>query len=172
MARSSFLLVLVLHMAAMIASAPAWAHANDRRGHAAPAAPHSPRMAPAAMHHYTPSAPHVSHVAPQYRPAYFPPRPVIRPAYTAYAPLPRMATVSRVVVVPSPYYVAVSSYYNPGAAGYSAASSGWGWTPVDSVVGLAGQQQVQQDVRFYCPDYRAYYPEVQTCPSEWLKVIP
>ncbi len=25
---------------------------------------------------------------------------------------------------------------------------------------------------YYCPDYRAYYPNVTTCPSPWLKVVP
>jgi hypothetical protein len=28
------------------------------------------------------------------------------------------------------------------------------------------------DVRYYCPDYRDYYPTVQTCPSPWLQVVP
>jgi len=27
-------------------------------------------------------------------------------------------------------------------------------------------------VRYYCPDSRAYYPSVTTCPSAWLKVVP
>ncbi len=26
--------------------------------------------------------------------------------------------------------------------------------------------------RFYCPDTRKYYPEVSTCASAWLKVVP
>ncbi len=25
---------------------------------------------------------------------------------------------------------------------------------------------------YYCPDSRAYYPNVTTCPSPWLKVVP
>jgi len=25
---------------------------------------------------------------------------------------------------------------------------------------------------YYCPDYGAYYPYVQQCPTEWLKVVP
>jgi hypothetical protein len=35
-------------------------------------------------------------------------------------------------------------------------------------------EQPQQSVapRFYCPDYRAYYPSVQNCPSQWLQVVP
>lgn len=27
-------------------------------------------------------------------------------------------------------------------------------------------------VLYYCPDSRAYYPNVATCPSPWLKVVP
>jgi hypothetical protein len=27
-------------------------------------------------------------------------------------------------------------------------------------------------LRYYCPDSRAYYPEVTTCPSPWMKVVP
>ena len=26
--------------------------------------------------------------------------------------------------------------------------------------------------RYYCPDSAGYYPEVQTCASEWLQVVP
>ena len=28
------------------------------------------------------------------------------------------------------------------------------------------------DLRYYCPDYRDYYPNVATCPSQWLQVVP
>jgi hypothetical protein len=27
-------------------------------------------------------------------------------------------------------------------------------------------------VLYYCPDSREYYPNVPTCPSPWLKVVP
>jgi hypothetical protein len=27
-------------------------------------------------------------------------------------------------------------------------------------------------VYYYCPDYRDYYPNVATCPSPWLRVLP
>jgi hypothetical protein len=26
--------------------------------------------------------------------------------------------------------------------------------------------------RYYCPDTAGYYPDVQTCPSDWLQVVP
>ncbi|HET7201065.1 MAG TPA: hypothetical protein VFI80_09680 [Burkholderiales bacterium] len=28
------------------------------------------------------------------------------------------------------------------------------------------------DLRYYCPDYRDYYPNVQSCPSPWMEVVP
>ena len=28
------------------------------------------------------------------------------------------------------------------------------------------------EVRYYCPDYRDYYPNVSTCPSPWMQVLP
>ena len=28
------------------------------------------------------------------------------------------------------------------------------------------------EIRYYCPDYRDYYPSVATCPSQWMQVIP
>jgi len=27
-------------------------------------------------------------------------------------------------------------------------------------------------IRYYCPDYRDYYPNVPDCPSQWLQVVP
>jgi hypothetical protein len=28
------------------------------------------------------------------------------------------------------------------------------------------------EVRYYCPDYRDYYPNVSSCPSPWMQVLP
>ena len=28
------------------------------------------------------------------------------------------------------------------------------------------------EVLYYCPDYRDYYPNVPTCPSPWMRVLP
>ena len=28
------------------------------------------------------------------------------------------------------------------------------------------------DIRYYCPDYRDYYPNVASCPSAWIQVAP
>jgi hypothetical protein len=30
----------------------------------------------------------------------------------------------------------------------------------------------QGDVRYYCPDYQDYYPNVPNCPSQWMQVVP
>jgi hypothetical protein len=34
------------------------------------------------------------------------------------------------------------------------------------------EQPAAAQVLYYCPDARAYYPNVTTCPSPWLKVVP
>jgi hypothetical protein len=36
----------------------------------------------------------------------------------------------------------------------------------------AQSPSAQPQVYYYCPDSRAYYPDVTTCPSAWLKVVP
>ncbi len=28
------------------------------------------------------------------------------------------------------------------------------------------------DIHYYCPDYRDYYPNVASCPSAWMQVLP
>ena len=30
----------------------------------------------------------------------------------------------------------------------------------------------QGEIRYYCPDYQDYYPNVPNCPSPWMQVIP
>jgi len=42
------------------------------------------------------------------------------------------------------------------------------YTPVPTPVYV----EQSSEVRYYCPDYRDYYPNVATCPSQWLQVIP
>ena len=54
----------------------------------------------------------------------------------------------RTVVVTAPVYVPV-------------------YTPVPEPVHVGGS-----DLRYFCPDYRDYYPNVATCPSQWLQVVP
>lgn len=35
-------------------------------------------------------------------------------------------------------------------------------------------QYIEQgsQIRYYCPDYQDYYPNVQNCPSQWMQVVP
>ncbi|MBI2995035.1 MAG: hypothetical protein HYY48_12800 [Gammaproteobacteria bacterium] len=33
-------------------------------------------------------------------------------------------------------------------------------------------QPVADDYWYFCPDTRTYYPYTQTCPSDWLQVVP
>ena len=70
-----------------------------------------------------------------------------------------------VAAAPESYEVAAQPAF--AGAGY-ARPQDWNWTPVESVVPLAGRGKV----RHYCPELREYYPAVETCPSPWLKVVP
>jgi hypothetical protein len=60
-----------------------------------------------------------------------------------------------------PYYYPYYPYYYPPA--YAAA-------PAYSEPPTYVEQG--PGVQYYCPDYRDYYPNVATCPSQWLQVIP
>jgi len=42
------------------------------------------------------------------------------------------------------------------------------YTPVPAPVYV----EQSSEVYYYCPDYRDYYPNVATCPSQWMQVIP
>lgn len=51
--------------------------------------------------------------------------------------------------------------------------------PVYVPVPVPAAQPIQQpqpaqhaQVRYYCPDWNEYWPDAQSCPSAWLKVIP
>lgn len=83
-----------------------------------------------------------------------------------------------VAAVPVPYYVAAGA--QPAEA-VSVPSAGfppnWNWRPVESFADLAPRTRStaapgEQQVRYYCPDTRDYFPAVETCDSSWLKVIP
>ena len=168
-----------LFLAAALAAAPVWVHAEARRTHgAAPGV----RVAPAPHHHAHGSPPAHPAYAPQYHHAYasthlrtappaavnWTPRPpvFIRPAISTYATRP-VYVAPRVATVPVPYYAGVDYGYERTTLARPAAS-GWNWAPVGSVAMLAGRGEV----RYYCPDTRSYYPQVEICPSPWLKVVP
>jgi hypothetical protein len=44
--------------------------------------------------------------------------------------------------------------------------------PVYTPVPVPVYVEQSSEVRYYCPDYRDYYPNVATCPSQWMQVIP
>lgn len=64
------------------------------------------------------------------------------------------------VGAPYPYYYYPPYYYPPAYA----ASPAYEEPPV--------YIEQADEVRYYCPDYRDYYPNVPNCPSPWLQVVP
>ena len=137
--------------------------------HAATLARHAP-VGHAATYstHRTPSAaPHYTHVHPQntfaVRAA-----PSVGPVITSHVPRLVHVPTRYIASAPPPIYFVPPSYPPPVPAYAYAPSRAWNFTPVESIVALAGRQ----DVRLYCPDTRLYYPDTQVCPSPWLKVIP
>jgi hypothetical protein len=131
----------------------------------------------AASHHHHSSAPAAT-------PAVFHP-PVVYPAFVGYVPpyssyssrqpltFPRAAT-------PGLIYLPASS---PNAPPFSFSESeelpGWNWRRVslqqiDAEVRAkraAAAPAAPPSYRKYCPDSRAYYPDVTRCESEWLTVV-
>jgi len=109
-------------------------------------------------------------------------------AVLAYAPyyartassLPQQPSLPRLVAAPS-------AYYYPGAAyaggGYGTPDAeGWNWERVSFQNLVAEVKSRRQDngaadeprpgpYRQYCPDTRAYYPDVRECASDWLTVV-
>jgi hypothetical protein len=58
---------------------------------------------------------------------------------------------------PPVYYPPPIAYYPPPPAYYSAPPA---------------PPPPRQELRYYCPDSKRYYPDVRKCPSGWLRVIP
>jgi hypothetical protein len=46
------------------------------------------------------------------------------------------------------------------------------YVPVYTPVPVPAYGEPTSALRYYCPDYRDYYPNVATCPSQWLQVVP
>lgn len=46
------------------------------------------------------------------------------------------------------------------------------YVPIYTPVPVPASGEPSSDLRYYCPDYRDYYPNVATCPSQWLQVVP
>ncbi len=158
MAGFPFLLVLG---SALAAAAIPQAQAQSRAAFAGFAASSAPRHASPAIHHGAFVRAPLS-VA-------------IRPAVSVRPLIGYYPVAPRPFPAPSRYYAAPGSLYyiapypaDAAAYAYPATPQSWNFTPVDSIVALAGNHEIRQ----YCPDTRQYYPDTQTCPSPWLRVIP
>ena len=75
---------------------------------------------------------------------------------------------SRVVVVGSAFYG-----YGYGYPGYYYPPALYNYAPPPAPVYIEqGPAPGAQGDWFYCPQYRAYYPQVQQCPGGWQRVAP
>lgn len=105
------------------------------------------------------SAPHHGfHHAPQHHwhsPS-FPARPVYAPPLRPYAPPLSVYPAPRLVIPPRVVYAGPAAY---GYYGYA--------TPPAYYAPPAPPQ-----VWYFCPDYGQYYPQVNNCPSPWVRVLP
>lgn len=86
----------------------------------------------------------------------------VRPGY----PPRHRVIVGGAVVVAAPFYwYPPYPYYYPYPYGYVSPAYGGSDYPTPTYI-------EQGDVRYYCPDSQDYYPNVPTCPSPWMQVIP
>lgn len=106
--------------------------------------------------HFT-TGPHPGHPISGVRPS-----PVIigRPGFP-----PRRAIGGGAVVVAAPFFWYPSYPYYPYPYPYVSPAYGGADYPTPTYV-------EQSDIRYYCPDYQDYYPNVPSCPSPWMQVIP
>ena len=64
-------------------------------------------------------------------------------------------------------------HHHHGAASYSTVIVAAPlYYPVYTPVPVPVYVEQGSELRYYCPDYRDYYPNVATCPSQWMQVIP
>jgi hypothetical protein len=96
-------------------------------------------------------------------------QPIVRPAPVFVSPFPhRRVIVGTTVVVAAPYF-----WYPPYPYPYP-----YLYPYVMPVYGSPAYAQtptyVEQgsEIRYYCPDYQDYYPNVSSCPSPWMQVLP
>ncbi len=68
------------------------------------------------------------------------------------------------VIVAAPYY-----WYPPYPYAYPYVAPAYGGSAYEET-----PQYIEQgsEIRYYCPDYQDYYPNVPSCPSQWMQVIP
>ena len=63
----------------------------------------------------------------------------------------------------APLVYAVPRYYYPAPAYYA---------PPPVYIEQPVPDPASQAYWYYCPQYRAYYPQVQSCPGDWQRVAP
>lgn len=107
--------------------------------------------------------------------SHFTPRvPVYAPRISVY---PVRPPVPHVVIRPiAPAYVAPRVVIAPPVVGYGYGYGGYGYAAPPVVysppVTYIEQPRPQEQYWYYCADYQAYYPNVEQCPSEWMRVLP
>jgi hypothetical protein len=83
---------------------------------------------------------------------------------------PRRVIVGGGVVVAGPYFWYPPYPYPYPYPGYAYETPAYGG-PAYS--GATTPTYIEQgDIRYYCPDYQDYYPNVPTRPSPWMQVLP
>lgn len=87
---------------------------------------------------------------------------VVRPGF----PPRRVIVGGGAVIVAAPYF-----WYPPYpyAYPYPYVAPAYGGSAYEET-----PQYIEQgsQIRYYCPDYQDYYPNVQNCPSQWMQVVP
>jgi hypothetical protein len=92
-------------------------------------------------------------------------RPVVRPGFPSRTVIVTSPVVtSRTVIVGGGFFLGWPYYYPPYYPPY--------YYPPGYAADSPAYVEQGADVRYYCPDYRDYYPNVPDCPSPWMKVVP
>jgi hypothetical protein len=106
------------------------------------------------------TGPHPSHPIAGVRPG-----PIVgRPGF----PPRRVIVGGGAVIVAAPYYYWYPPY--PYSYPYPYVAPAYGGSAYEDTPQYIEQGSSQ--IRYYCPDYQDYYPNVQNCPSPWMQVIP
>ena len=132
-------------------------------------APVAPAQRPAApIYQAAPSYSSPRGVAPGYSYGYVSPRPVYSPPLVVY-PAPRIAVIGPPVIYSSPVYSS-PVYVFPGysSSPYYAPA----YTPAPVYTYPPAVAQTEPTVYYYCAELQDYYPNVQSCPSNWMRVLP
>lgn len=165
-------------IACIVAGAAAAAIGVSAAGNACAAPRQEHRHSPATVHPRQAAAP--ASRAPV-RSAVVYPHAGYAPAYPSphYSASRQPLTFSRAATPPVYFVPAVSPNAPPFSFSDSVEQPGWNWQRVslqqiDAEVRAkraARDSGIAPSYRKYCPDTRAYYPDVEQCASEWLTVV-